>query len=839
MKERTSRYFPNFSTLLRVICIFIITATSACSGLFNSPAPSNGSTAIPTTPEPTGVHIPQAEVTFIAKIPNGTPVNATVDLNVLDDVTGLALNAVQYAMKMSDNLHYETKIPVTVGSVIKYRYTREGNTPALEYNSNGQQVRYRIIQVTGPMTVNDNITAWNDAAYNGPSGRISGLVLDKNTNAPVPNLYVTSAGASTLSASDGSFILEGLPPGTHNLVVYSMDGAYELFQQYATVAEDSTTPAIIKVAPARMVKVTFTATVPQENVVGVPVRMAGNLYQTGNTFSDLAGGINTIASRMPLMTMEKDGQYNLTLSLPAGADFRYKYTLGDGFWNSEQTLDGHFQVRQLIVPDQDTQIQDTISTWRSGGSASVSFEVKVPEDTPTGDSISIQFNPYGWTEPLPMWSLGGNKWLYILYSPLNLISNMSYRYCRNDQCGAADNSATAGNSAPGTSFTITNGAQNIQDQVSSWQDWKVSTTPTTVVAAEIKPRGSNFVAGVELTPYYHPSWQSRYIQAYQGLQQIGTTWIINTPAWTFTHNNPPVIEPVPGSNPLWDDALQQVAEVGGLKMNSAVFPTPLYQPNASQWWQSAKRDFGWWQVWFNRYHEFLVSNADLAARAGAKSLILGGDSIGPALPGGTVADGSSSGVPSDAAARWKTMIQDVRSHFSGSILWAVSYPSQTKNPPSFLDSVDGIYLLWSAPLSDQKNPTEADMQTEMGRLLDTNIEPLQKKFQKPLILAVAYPSVEGSALGCVPTTNSACAQTDILSQPNPDLPNASVNLQQQVDIYNAVFAAINQRSWISGVVSRGYYPPVALQDKSNSVHGKPATDVLWYWFPRLTAASGQ
>jgi hypothetical protein len=35
------------------------------------------------------------------------------------------------------------------------------------------------------------------------------------------------------------------------------------------------------------------------------------------------------------------------------------------------------------------------------------------------------------------------------------------------------------------------------------------------------------------------------------------------------------------------------------------------------------------------------------------------------------------------------------------------------------------------------------------------------------------------------------------------------------------------------VVSRGYYPPAALRDKSASVHGKPAADILWYWFPRM------
>jgi hypothetical protein len=62
----------------------------------------------------------------------------------------------------------------------------------------------------------------------------------------------------------------------------------------------------------------------------------------------------------------------------------------------------------------------------------------------------------------------------------------------------------------------------------------------------------------------------------------------------------------------------------------------------------------------------------------------------------------------------------------------------------------------------------------------------------------------------------------------------SLNLQLQADLYEAVLTAVNGRPWISGVVSRGYYPPAALRDKSASVHGKPAADILWYWYPRLT-----
>jgi hypothetical protein len=73
----------------------------------------------------------------------------------------------------------------------------------------------------------------------------------------------------------------------------------------------------------------------------------------------------------------------------------------------------------------------------------------------------------------------------------------------------------------------------------------------------------------------------------------------------------------------------------------------------------------------------------------------------------------------------------------------------------------------------------------------------------------------------------------LLSRPNADIGTASLNLQTQADIYEAMLTAMNSRQWISGFISRGYYPPAALQDKSTSVHSKPVADILWYWYPRL------
>ncbi|MCI0519501.1 MAG: hypothetical protein L0Z70_04520, partial [Chloroflexi bacterium] len=63
-----------------------------------------------------------------------------------------------------------------------------------------------------------------------------------------------------------------------------------------------------------------------------------------------------------------------------------------------------------------------------------------------------------------------------------------------------------------------------------------------------------------------------------------------------------------------------------------------------------------------------------------------------------------------------------------------------------------------------------------------------------------------------------------------DIPTAALDLGEQADIYNAVLSAINQHPGITGVFSRGEYPPAALQEETASTHGKPAAELLRAWF---------
>jgi hypothetical protein len=125
------------------------------------------------------------------------------------------------------------------------------------------------------------------------------------------------------------------------------------------------------------------------------------------------------------------------------------------------------------------------------------------------------------------------------------------------------------------------------------------------------------------------------------------------------------------------------------------------------------------------------------------------------------------------------------------------------------------------------------MTAEAGRLLDTSLSPLSSTLGKPVVLALAYPSANGAASGCLPDGQGGCLPWRAFSPPNVDITSVYVDMQLQADIYESVLNAVNDRPWVAGFVSRGYYPPTILQDKSASVRGKPAADLLWYWYPRF------
>ncbi len=824
-----------------LLVIFILGISSGCdsiSPLLSSPTESFSINLSPEAAEPTA--IPVSDITFRVEIPTNSPTGQPVTLNLLDEVTGLALNARAYLMDQEDDQHYTLTLPFAMGSVIKYRYSRQGEVaPVEEHLSDGRQLRYRMYHVEGPGSVQDVVTRWTDTQFEGGTGRISGAALNAITGQPIPNILIVAGGAQTLTTSDGSYLLEGLVPGTHNLVAYALDATYRTFQQGATVAVDSTTPAELRLNLAPLVNVSFEVTLPDNTIPAVPIRLAGNLYQLGNTFADLSGGVSTLAMRMPTLNVLPDQKYTLDLILPAGADVRYLYTLGDGLWNLELNDTGKTQVRQIIIPEEDITVQDTVENWTSEQTTRLVFDIQAPANTPPNDYLSIQFKPfYGWTETIPMWSLGDNRWAYVLNATTNWLTGLQYRVCRNDQCGSADDLRTMGLNGSGYAIEPEQTGQTNTQEIAEWAWLDDTTIPYEPIPVEISLRGLDFIAGIEYQPDYHPSWTPLTNRSLNDILYTGANWLFLTPTWSYTRNNPPVIEQVTGRDPLWVDVNFVVEKSHDNGLNVALYPMPNFPGEAEDWWLEAKRDFSWWVVWFERYRSFILHHADLAELGKAQSLVIGGDWLAPALPGGTLADGTTSGVPEDAATRWQRLIQDVRSRYSGTLVWAISDAQLANNPPPFIDAFDLVYLEFSTPLATYSEPSIAELESEAARILDSQILPFKETLGKPLVLGVVYPSADGSSLGCLADPNGeGCLSWESLSQPNPDNPYLTLDLGEQADIYEALLRAVNARDWIDGFVSRGYYPPTQLRDKSASIHGKPAGEVLRYWYPRLTGLS--
>jgi len=772
-------------------------------------------------------------VSFTVQLPDPLPANEILVVSILDEVTGLELNAVDYQMTMVDAITYTTKLAIPDHALLKYRYVRRGAARVNEDTNADTLIRYRLLQVVGPTQVIDTLNSWADKPVATVSGNIFGTVLNADTGVPLPGILVTAGGVQALTDSAGRFQLMGLRGGTHNFVAYAMDGAFDTFQQGATVAENQSTEVNIRMKPAQLVNVIFTVSVPAGTEAGIPLRLAGNLLQLGNTFSDLRGGLSTVADRMPILSLQPDGRYSVSLFLPASADIEYKYTLGDGFWNSEFTSTGQYATRHLIVPAQNTAVEDVVQSWQTGPNAPILFEVTVPPNTPVEDTIYIQFNPYGWTPPIPMQLTGTNKWAYKLYGPLNIVGSFGYRYCRNAQCDSADDAQTAGEASHGHTATASLAPQDLVDTVNEWT-WPQKAGSPSLVATDIPSRGPGFYSGVEFQSYYDPNVPTFVLNALKNVQALGSNWVFLTPSWTYARDNPLTFSELPGKDPFWSDTVTSVTQARSLNLNVALFPQPRFATDVNDFWNNASRDASWWDIWFAHYRAFVIHFADLASLSGSQALVIGGDWIVPALPAGELANGAPSGAPADAETRWKSLIAEVRQHFRGTVIFALPYDTGTIVAPSgVLSDVDAVYLLWFAKLSDQTNPDKTDLLNEVGHLLDDNIAPVQQQVNKPILLGLSYPSSTYSATGCIPDGNSGCNYWTALNRPNPDLNTVNLDLQQQVDIYDAIFNAVNGRTWVTGLVSRGYFAPVALQDKSASIHGKPTADLLWYWFPRL------
>ena len=747
-------------------------------------------------------------------------------LEILDDVTGLPYNKSQIELKPLDEQIYVTTLTIPKGSIIKYRYLKIGQTEAYEVSSFGEAVEYRMYYASGNAIITDILQGWQGLeTQHWMGGFLRGSLLDEDTDQPIPDILIAAGGKRTFTDANGNFFLEGLSQGVHNVVFYAIDGQYRTYQQGAKIEPGMTTTANVKLTRAPAVNITFVVN-QLKDALGAPIYIAGNILQLGNTFSYRNGGMSINHLGMPMLSPNHDGTLSISMQLYAGTDLRYKFTLGDGYWNSEQYLSGGFRIRQLIVPSKDVTIEHTIESWRSNGVEPITFLATIPSNSAPSNLKFIQFQTDTWTEPIPLWPVGDDQYLFILFSPLNLNQAINYRFCHTENCQRGMDAE----SITGTrKVQPSKNAQTITLTLNQWQNWTAYERGAYLQEAYIPIKPSTFSTIIELTSETNPSWLAYAPQAMANLKQIGADTLIFSPEWTVNLQSP-YLRPQIGKTPFSYELLSLVKSAQAQELNIGFYPQIGPFHLMENWWSSKSHTEAWWNEYFLSYNDFILSYAKLAENVNAKVLILGGKQLAPAFEGGVFPDGRESNVPLGFDDHWYELLADIREIFSGNIIWAIQVNQETDPLPGFLFEFDGVYISIDAPLALEEHPTFETVQSGFTTVIDRHIYEVYRSTGLPITLAFAYPSVEMAASGCA-LLNQAC-YNDGLFHPD-ELLAYETSLAEQAVIYNAILPILASREWITGISIRGFEPTVLVHDGSSSIAGKPAFDVIQYWYNSL------
>jgi hypothetical protein len=164
----------------------------------------------------------------------------------------------------------------------------------------------------------------------------------------------------------------------------------------------------------------------------------------------------------------------------------------------------------------------------------------------------------------------------------------------------------------------------------------------------------------------------------------------------------------------------------------------------------------------------------------------------------------------------------------------LEFTDQLSLIPPFIELFDQVNIYWHSSIgvaeADTQDIQRATIKAQLDRILDNSL--LE---EKPIVIGLGYLSLENSADSCPPQPDGSCrALTDFSKGRVVDI-DLERDLDAQAQAYIALLRAFADEPRIKGISSRGYYPAVILLDKSLSIYGKPAQDVLAAWFRGLQA----
>lgn len=734
------------------------------------------------------------------RIPASSETKLAVD--IFDEVSGMLYNIERTQLTRQPDGTFSGTLNLPENATLRYRYVMTAPLEVPENKADGTPLGYRIVSVQKNNVIKDLIFGWPNAPFTGETADLNGIVHDSKSNQPLPDVLINIAGYQTFTDMTGRFVLHDLPVGVHILSAVSIDGSHQTFQQQANLVVGLSTPALIQMIPLPEISVTFNLT-PPSDATGAPVRLAGNYAQTGIIYNEYSN--STFASRMPLMSRNEDGSYSIVLNLHAGNVFRYKYTLGNGYINAERDQLGNLLLRTLALPDHDVIITDQVSTWRIDDQKPTTIIAQAPEGTPPEDNVSIQFFTNHAHQPIPMWPMNDNQWMFLFFGSSSL-GTVTYRFARNDQTELSVDPVSSAD--PYRVEYVSDAPQSIQ--IESWTSWDNKIEfPTQNNTAP-----SSRLIGVELMPGYKAGFLSRYRQVPRELEKFGVNWLILTPTWKLVERQGlPFLEFDINNSALLTELAEIVSLAKSHGFTVALYPQITFPVSSPiNWWNNSEKNLIWWQQWYAEYERFVMNYSQFANVNGVDQLILGGSGVEASLPGAIKTSGTNFGTPKTAEQIWSDLLDKVNTYYTGQLLFGIPADDRNLQTFSFFDKVDGFYLT----LSDQGlQPYNYDQYT-VGAYLDGAVYAFYDTLDLPIFFGLNSASLTSSRM------DSDTATGVLISPYNSQYGDGNVDLALQDYFYQIYPSALAERDWVSGISSRGFFPVLQITDFSSSIYGKPA-----------------
>ncbi|MGV8025257.1 MAG: carbohydrate-binding module family 20 domain-containing protein [Anaerolineaceae bacterium] len=541
---------------------------------------------------------------------------------------------------------------------------------------------------------------------------------------------------------------------------------------------------------------------PNQFALTFNVTVPANTPSDAIVYIDLGG---------PYLAMDRvsEKQWTLTFFEYPDNTFNYRYFHSNGPMEMELfEPDDTNTYRTVTVANGDTTLNDTVAQWKwypavgeagAGAPINVTFRVTVPLNTPTEDTIylvgdSVALGSGQDDAAVPMTQVATNPWLWEATVPFDATTGVTYHYTRGDSATSESETRT---------LNIAYNGQTANDAVVSWAD-----LPNSV--------SRDFISAIYPDDLWDPAYLSLYESTLSRIQSLGADTIVLSSVWSYGQVDPlPEIE----SRPIkaysvftpTEDLITTVEMAHSVGMKVFILPQFNMEMTAGGETIGEAHSNEWWDQWLLEAEKFYLYNAKIAEQTGAEMLLLPGP-VFQAFPGKSgFEDGSYISVFDQ---KMMDLIGEVREQYSGLILISGAQ-SSLYDFPGLADYVIITPFDMGTDLNVSSNASVQQIKSAFERILDKKASPIFEKYNKPVLVQITYPSVDGAADGAL-----GDAPWDVND------PSTVVDVIEQANIYEGFFQAVLDRPWIAGTFDYSYHYFDLSEDETPSIRAKPAEAVV-------------